>query len=326
MQTSYELVKNSIYFNNPDRLPLEFGSLGFSDTHYVNWNQKGTGDRNKRKTLDEWNCQWGRTEEKNMGQVIGHPLKEWDDLDSFQWPDPDNPSFYQGMEKRFAGSQDKYIKTGIFMLLFERMHALRGFENVLTDLYLEQEKIAFLADRIVDYNIKIIRNISEKFPGEIHGFSFSDDWGTEESTFISKKMWDDFFKPRYNKIFEAAKEAGWDIWMHSCGKINNIIPSLIDIGCNVLNMQQPTTNGIKEVGEKFAGKICFSSLCDIQHTLPFKSDEAIKAEAKELLDKWATKKGGFILSDYGDGRAIGVRDNKKRVMFNAFRKYDRWKK
>ena len=45
------------------------------------------------------------------------------------------------MEQKFEGSEGKYIKTGIFMLLFERMHALRGFENVLTDFYLKKEKI-----------------------------------------------------------------------------------------------------------------------------------------------------------------------------------------
>ena len=326
MQSSYELVKKAVYFNKPDRIPVEFNSLGVSDTHWVNWNQIGTGDENKKETYDEWNCKWGRTEVKNMGQVTGHPLKHWNDLDKYRWPDPDCKQFYDGMEKGFQGSDDKYILTGIFMLIFERMHALMGFENVLTDLYLEREKIEKLADRIVEFDIRIIENISSRFSNQIHGFNFTDDWGTERNTFISVKLWDEFFKPRYKKIFDACKKADWDIWMHSCGKRNGIIPSLIDIDCNVLNMQQPTTNGIKDIGEKFAGKICFSSLCDIQHTLPFKSDEEIEEEAKELLDNWANDDGGFILSDYGDGHAIGVDNHKKKVMFNAFMKYDRWKK
>jgi hypothetical protein len=113
--------------------------------------------------------------------------------------------------------------------------------------------------------------------------------------------------------------------MHSCGKINDMIPSLIDIGVNVINMQQPTVNGIREIGSKFAGRICFLTACDIQRTLPFKSAHEIELEAIELMKYWGTEKGGFILSDYGDGEAIGVTEDKKKAMYDAFKKHDRWK-
>ena len=202
---------------------------------------------------------------------------------------------------------------------------MRGFENTLTDLYLEKEKIELLADRIVEFDIRIIRNISSMFPGKIHGFSFSDDWGTELSTFISVSLWDEFFKPRYKKIFDVCRDAGWDIWMHSCGRINDIIPSLIDIGLNVINMQQPRVNGIKEIGEKYAGSICFQTCCDIQKTLPFGSAGEIEREAENLLKYWGTDKGGFIFADYGDGEAIDVTEEKKKIMYDAFKKHDRWK-
>jgi hypothetical protein len=323
---SFEVVKRAVEFGCPDRLPCEFDSMGINDTYSVGWNQIGTGDKSQRQTYDEWGCLWVRTEMTNMGQVKGHPLSDWSLVESFNWPDPDNPKFYTGMEDRFKGSDGKYIFTGIFMLLFERMHALRGFENTLTDLYLESERIEMLADRIVEYDIAIINNIAKRFPGLIHGFNFTDDWGTELATIISPALWDEFFKPRYKKIFDAVKKAGWHIWMHSCGKVNGIIPSLIDIGVDVLNLQQPRTLGIEEIGSQFAGKVCFSTTCDIQQTLPFKGEQEIVEEAKLLMDCWGTKKGGFVLSEYGDGRAIGVSDDKKKIMFDAFMKYDRWKK
>lgn len=323
--SSYETVKKAIEFGVPDRLPCDFPSLGVSDIKYVNWNEIGTGDNSKRETYDEWGCLWARTEIDNMGQVKGHPLRDWSLLDSYEWPNPDNPDFYTGMEARFDGSDGKYVLTGIFMLLFERMHALRGFENTLVDLYLEKEKIGMLADRIVDFDIQIIENISKRFPGRIHGFNFSDDWGTELDTFINPILWDEFFKPRYKKIFDAAKKAGWHIWMHSCGKINKLMEGLIEIGVNVLNLQQPRALGIEEIGDKFAGRVCFSSVCDIQKTLPFKGENEIREEAKLLLDLWGTDKGGFILSDYGNGNAIGVHLDKKKIMYDAFQQNDRWR-
>jgi len=323
--SSYEVVRRAIEFQKPERLPIRFGTLGLNDTHGVGWNQIGTGDHHLRETPDEWGCLWVRSEVTNMGQVKGHPLADWSALDHFRWPDPDDPAFYEGMSERFAGSDGKYVTTGIFMLLFERMHSLHGFENTLADLYLERENMEMLADRIVEFDLGVIRNISQRFSDQIHGFTFTDDWGTEREVFISPKLWDEFFKPRYKRIFDAVREQNWHVWMHSCGKVNGIIESLIDIGLDVINLQQPRALGIEEIGQQFRGRICFESLCDIQHTLPFKGAEEIREEAHLLLERWSTSDGGFILSDYGDGTAIGVELEKKQIMLDAFLEADPYK-
>jgi hypothetical protein len=321
----YEVVRRAIEFRCPDRLPLRFEALGLNDTHSVPWNQIGTGDHTRQQTIDEWGCTWQRSEMANMGQVKGHPLADWSRLDHFRWPDPEDEAFYQCMAGRFAGSDGKYVTTGIFMLLFERMHTLHGFENTLADLYLERERIEDLADRIVAFDLGIIENISRRFPGRIHGLAFTDDWGTEQATFISPPLWDEFFKPRYQRIFDAIHDAGWHVWMHSCGKVNAILDGLIDVGLDVINLQQPRALGIETIGQEFSGRICFESLCDIQHTLPFKDADEIREEAQLLLQEWATPQGGFILSDYGDGRAIGVELGKKQVMLDAFLAADPWR-
>lgn len=325
--SSYEVVRRAIAFETPDRLPVQFSSLGVTDFAGVGTNFVGTGDHAQKATYDDWGCMWARSEMANMGQVKGHPLEDWDAaIKNYVWPDADDPKYYEGMEDRFEGIEGKYISTSIFMLLFERMHSLCGMTNVLTDLYANRGRMEFLADFIVEHDIKVINNIGRRFPGRIHGFGFSDDWGTELATFVSPKMWCDFFQPRYARIFDAALAQGWTVQMHSCGKVNEIIEPLIEIGCDVMNLQQPRALGIEEIGRRFAGRMCFSSLCDIQHTLPFKGAEEIREEARLLLDCWATPEGGFILSDYGDGAAIGVDLWKKQVMFDAFQEFDPFRK
>jgi uroporphyrinogen decarboxylase len=253
--SSYEIVRSAIEFQRPQRLPLRFDALGQSDVHSVGWNQIGTGDHALRETLDEWGCLWARSVCANMGQVKGHPLADWRALDRFRWPDPDDPALYEGMEARFRGADGKYVMTGIFMLLFERLHALHGFENTLADLLLESERVEMLADRIVAFDLAIIDNISRRFRGQIHGFGFTDDWGTQQNLFIKPLLWDQFFKPRYKRIFDAAHQAGWHVWMHTCGKVNAIIEGLIEIGLDVINLQQPRALGIEEIGARFRGRI-----------------------------------------------------------------------
>lgn len=323
-QSSYEVVSRAVHFQTPDRLPVCMPSLGIDD---IGGAAPAFASPRAATGLgpDEWGCVWSKTDVPNMGQVTGHPLEDWRALDTYIFPDPDREELYTHMPETLGKFEGKYNHLARFMLLFERMHSLHGFANTLEDLYAEPDLCAAVADRLVEINLAVIRNTASVAGDKIHALSFTDDWGTQTACFISREMWQSFFKPRYKRIFDAAHAAGWDVWMHSCGKVNEILDDLIEIGCNVMNLQQPRALGLEEIGRRFAGRVAFWSLCDIQHTLPFRSDEEIREEARLLLAHWATPQGGFILGDYGDGEAIGVALEKKQVMFDAFQMYDRWK-
>jgi len=96
------------------------------------------------------------------------------------------------------------------------------------------------------------------------------------------------------------------------------VPFFIELGVDVLNMQQPQTYGIKEFGERFAGNVCFLSTVDIQATLPKCDPDAVRAEAQQLIKCWSTPKGGFIVFNYGASEAIGTTDEISQIMFKAF--------
>ena len=59
----------------------------------------------------------------------------------------------------------------------------------------------------------------------------------------------------------------------------------------------------------------------LQATLPNGDKEAIRKEAKLLIDTWGTPDGGFIASDYSDCVAIGVSAESNKAQFEAFREY-----
>jgi uroporphyrinogen decarboxylase len=128
----------------------------------------------------------------------------------------------------------------------------------------------------------------------------------------------ELFLPRYKKLFDVIHEGGQDVWVHSCGKVNEVIGGLIEAGCDVVNLQQPRALGIEEIGQRYRGKIAFESLSDIQVTLPTSNEKLIREDAIALSQHWMSPKGGFILSDYGDGQAIGASDEAKKMMYRAF--------
>ena len=44
----------------------------------------------------------------------------------------------------------------------------------------------------------------------------------------------------------------------------------------------------------------------------------VRAEVEELIRHWSTPRGGFIVFNYGDPEALGVRPDMTEVMFHAF--------
>jgi len=268
-----EVVQRAIEFRKPPRLPVSgYGEL--SDITGVGYEQIVPPEAQGKQDVDQWLCRWGYTEMANMGQVKGHPLEDLSKMNSFPWPDANDPRRYVNVPKQLdelandTKRQDKFVATGIFMILWERMQSLHGFENCMLDLMDDTPQINELADRLIDYDIGIARNMHRLCGNRIQGFNFSEDWGTENDLMVSPELFRTFFLPRYRRLFKQIHECGWFVMMHSCGKINKCLEMLIDAGLDVINMQQPTTNGIEEIGREFAGRVCFESLCDIQKTLP----------------------------------------------------------
>jgi hypothetical protein len=256
----------------------------------------------------------------NMGQVKGHPLASVGDLPGM-FPDYDDESRYVDAPAALEEAQleGKYVTAGIFMVLFERMHTLYGFENVLCDLIVDRPAMERLADHIIDVQLCLVENVRNRFGDAVHGFTMTEDWGTQQAAFVRFELWMDFFYPRYKRLYDAMHAAGYDVWVHSCGKINEIVEGFIQAGVDVMNLQQPRALGIREMGARYRGRVAFESLADIQHTLPTGDLVQVAADARDLMEHWASPEGGFVFSDYGDNEAIGVDDpSVKLYMYQQF--------
>ncbi|MEI6388695.1 MAG: uroporphyrinogen decarboxylase family protein, partial [Spirochaetota bacterium] len=254
----------------------------------------------------------------NMGQVVGHPLEGWDKLKSFAPPNPRNPFYFARLEDELKGSGDQYAVVTSHFNLFERLHMLHGFARTLEDFYLEPERIHGLLDLILSYKIEHFDEAARRFGDRIDGIFLTDDWGTQNNTFVSEDMFREFFLARYRMLFDSIHGHGWHVLLHSCGKVNDFVPLFIESGVDVLNMQQPRTYGIRELGKAYAGKICFLTTVDIQATLPRGDICEVRAEARELVESWSTPQGGLIVFNYGDSEAIGATDATAEAMFSEF--------
>ncbi len=316
-----EIVKKAIEFDTPPRLPFWQDVVDWAPSDVCDcWEM----DRAKRGWFfdkaveDDWGCGWKTTELKNMGQCVHHPLLDWAAMDTFRPPDPRDPFYFERIDPIISAAEDRYVVVTCHFGLIERLHMLHGFSETLSDLLLEPANIDKLLDMILEFKLEMIDELHRRFGDRIHGLFCTDDWGTQTGTFISGKLFEKFFLERYRRLVDAVHGHGWHFLLHSCGKINDFVPYFLDAGVDVLNMQQPRAYGIRELGRRFAGRMCFLTTADIQATMPTADAQLIREEVDELVENWSTREGGLIVFNYGFDHVIGTTRKATEAMFDQF--------
>lgn len=236
--------------------------------------------------VDEWGVTW------YDNYAIGHPLGAgWELLDEYQFPDPHKAGRFDHIWAEIEQNNDSYVLGTVWYTVFERMWMLRGMTNALIDPYWNYDRFIYLRDRIMEFDIEILRQCLEI---GVDGVFFSDDWGSQQALLINPKDWRRLYKPCYQKLFDMAHQRGAHVWMHICGNIIDIIPDLIEIGLDVLNPVQPRAMNVDELGRRFGGKLCFFGGVDVQETIPRGTPQDIEAEIQHLIKTLGRFDGGYI--------------------------------
>ena len=280
------------------RYPSDFGGFGYRRLR-GEWSRT-----DERELIDEWGCRWVKLIFGDIGQVKGHPLADWKRLETYEFPEVPDP-------------HEKYVCRG-GLWLFQRMWWLRGYENLLTDIVKERKDVILLRDRIIEWNVELVKRWLEL---GVDGVSFLDDWGTQNGLAINPSTWRRIFKPTYKKMFDVVHKGNAFVHFHSDGHILDIVPDLVQVGVDVLNLQL-LVNDMEQLGEKYGGKICFVGGLDTQRILPRGSVKEVVNHARSVIRTFGCYDGGYI------GRCNGVGHDVPTInveaAYETFKKYGRY--
>ena len=240
---------------------------------------------------DEFGVQWDRTIDKDIGTVSNAPLTSAN-LSTYPFPDPDNPARFEGWKEQIAARGDAYIVASLGFSLFERAWTLAGMENVLMAMIDDKHFINGLLDRILDYNLRVIEKACA-FP--IDAMRFGDDWGHQRGLITGQALWRELIGPRVRKMYQLSRSKGKNVFIHCCGKVDELFPDLIESGVDVFNPFQPEVMDVYEMKRCFGDKLSFFGGISTQKTLPYGTVAQVREEVKRLLDK-VGKNGGYIAS------------------------------
>jgi uroporphyrinogen decarboxylase len=262
----------------------------------------------KSKTyIDEWGIVYKLTEDGLYFDILEPALKNVNAeiLNRYSWPDPYDPSRYEGMveKARYYFEKTDYAVSvgGTFGGgLLQDGAWLVGFANWFSLLLLEPDLAERIMDKILDFHIGYWEAVLKRIGRYVQIVVIADDLGTQDSLFISRELMERYLKPKYKRLIGAIKNcADVKVLIHSDGAIEEVIPDLIEAGVDILNPVQVSARGMGDthlLKEKYGDHIVFwGGGCDTQRILSFGSPEQVEQEVRNrMLD--LKPGGGFVFA------------------------------
>ena len=325
--TSREIVKMSLEFAGPPRIPYGMGGGFPCDMHSVG----RSGAPNSRskpwkrcdghwEMTDEWGNVWRRLESITKGEVYKGVIEDgWELLDAYEFPKTDGADLYDGARQRCKELHEKgYFVLGSVGWPFNIARYMRRMENFLADVAGDKERVKDLLQRIADIlEVEIYRMADAGVDGIMSG----EDWGTQDRLLVHPNSFREIFKPRFQQLCGAAHSRGLSVWFHSCGHVTEALEDWAEAGIDVCQFDQPELHGIDHLSKNFGGRMHFWSPVDIQKTLQTGDPSAVEAAAREYIEKLGCFGGGFVAGYYGSNAAIGVDPELQAVACRSFMKY-----
>ena len=178
--------------------------------------------------------------------------------------------------------------------LINGINGLRGDEQCFIDMAFKEPVYLDLVELKYEFGMKNLQKTLEAGNGKIDIVHFGDDLGTQIDLLISPNDFMTLFGEKYRKAFELVHSYNALCMMHVCGSVRKMIPYLIDLGLDILDVVQTNAVGMEITGlhKDFVGKLRFAGSMCVQNVLPFGTVEDVIKETKLRMDLF--KSGGLI--------------------------------
>ena len=302
--TKKENILRTIYRNNPEWVPYRYDSM---INLYPNILVRAV-DGGK----DDWGTNWISTNSPEGSFPDITPPLTIDEISKYEVPRTDWGLITKDLKEKIK----KNVNKDILMIVkndlpfFERAKALLGMEALLINMLFEKSKVSLLLDKVLNYQIKLTKAIMKS---GCKGLRFTDDWGGQKSMLFSPSLWRKLIKPGMKRLYEIVKNHGGLVFHHSCGHIGEIIPDLIEIGCDVIDPCQPSANDIFKWKREYGKDLSFMGGLDTQTYLSLGKPEEVKKEVFKVLSIMS-KGGGYIPSP---SHTITIPSLNRKAMLDA---------
>ncbi|MCX7028958.1 MAG: hypothetical protein NTU62_02420 [Spirochaetes bacterium] len=253
--------------------------------------------RQGERYRDNWGCVWYNLQEGLEGQVVEHPLADWQALKTWHPPDPLTQT-ERGTRDWLVIRRDMEARTAKGLLthgdagrLFDRLYFLRGFDNLMMDFAEEPPELDRLIAALTEHELSVV---AEWRKIGVDMISFHTDIGTQQSTMISPAAFRRHVKPMFRALFQAVRDAGSLVYLSSDGNIAGIVDDLVECGMQAHDPQLRATT-LEGIAKAYKGKL-FANVDLDRQGFSFMSPGEIRDQIRRVIDVMHDPRGGFGLA------------------------------
>jgi uroporphyrinogen decarboxylase len=246
---------------------------------------------------DSWGCLWRNILPGVIGQVIEHPLANWDTFGSYHPPDPIVSAPFGIRDWSVEAARIQRLKEHGLLAegngenLFDKLYELRGFENLMIDIATGDPRLEALVDMLTDYEVRLVEKWLEIGVDRMY---FHTDIGTQQALMISPASFRAFLKPMFQLLFGMCRDAGVHVRLSSDGVLLEIVEDLLECGVT-LHDPQLRANRLDRIVTTYKGRMCAELDLDRQ-LFPFCSTKQVRDHVRECVEAMYLPEGGLMLA------------------------------
>jgi len=239
----------------------------------------------------------GKTQ-RNWQKLSAGPICSWDDFERYPWPEIGESDFL------VHGYICDHLPEGMGFIschaggIYEHTSRLMGYENLCINLIENRDLVRAVSDRIGEIILRYNRHLLQL--DRLVALFQGDDFGYNTQTLISPDDLRVFFLPWHKRYARQAHEQGRSYFLHSCGKVDEIIEDLIeDIRIDGKHSFMEEVAPVKEAKKLYGDRICLLGGVDMNQ-LASADISLLRQYVRSIIDE--CKDGGrFAL---GAGNSI----------------------
>jgi uroporphyrinogen decarboxylase len=174
-----------------------------------------------------------------------------------------------------------------------------GFEDWMVTFATEREYVRRLYGKVVDVWLENLEAFHGAVGDRVQILQVNDDFGTQAAPFLSVRAFRELVMPAYRRGMDwIHQRTSWKVLLHSDGALVPLLPSIIEMGVDIINPVQTTAAGMdpRLLKREFGDRLSFwGGSCDCQGTLTRGTPADVAAEVRQHLDALSST-GGHVLA------------------------------
>lgn len=255
----------------------------------------------------------------SIGLITDRSIKGRADYERIIWPGKTELEERLGYVREYVAAA-KGTGIGVALAGFSIFQTLYEFVIGLHDAMIllmeDREFFDELMSRSADYYVPLVNCA---VAAGVDFFYPADDFAFKTGLLVRPNLFEQIWRPHYDRILSPIREAGLPILFHSDGKLDQAIEMLVDMGVNGITPMDPSGIGYRDYKKRYGRRLTLHGNIDITWPLVSGTPADVEADVRRHMD--ALKPHGRWIAGSAHSIVNYIPHENFAAMINAIHRY-----